>query len=110
MTDPRTVIKDIRGIPHPPMEITDVINTFLAKYMEQNRMNDLYQSQVAIVREREFREEQKRMEEQMAKQREANMARILPAQLALKAKKERQEQIAKERLKNLKKARKAKNG
>jgi hypothetical protein len=110
MTDPRTIIKDIRGIPHPPLKVVDALNTFLAGYMEQNRMNDLYLSQARIAEERRMEEEAIAQTQWLEKQRVANMERIRPAQEALQAKKARQEQISKVRMKNLKKAWKARNG
>ena len=87
MTDPRRIIKDIRRIPRPRFEIPDAVKTYLARFLKDKRMYDLGRSQVDIVRERNFAAAQKYLDAENA----------------------REQQIYETRLKNLEKARKARD-
>jgi hypothetical protein len=92
MSDVRKAIKKIRGIPTKPLEVTDPVDIRLALAAGEIHMHDQYQGQVEIIRDRNFE-----------KAKEARARNIEMRQ----RERERQEQIAEDRLKNLKKARKA---
>jgi hypothetical protein len=91
MTDIRKVIKRIRNIPRTPVEITDPVDIRLAEARGEMRMDEEYQKQVNIIRDRNFKKAQ-----------EARARMLEDA----RAEQERQDDIVYDRLKNLKKARK----
>ena len=92
MTDIQKVIKHIRGISTKPLVITDPVDARIAEAKAQMAMGDIYDSQVEIIRDRNFRLAQD------ARQRNIE---------ARKEEERRQEEIATQRLKNLVRARKA---
>ena len=90
MTDPRKVIKRIRKV-GIPLDIEDPVDVRLAEAEGQFTLYDEFQSQVAIIRDRNLDK--------------AKQAREVQLELR-RYEKERMEEINEERLKNLKKARK----
>lgn len=92
MSNPvQDAIKRVRHIPKKPLVITDPVDIRLAEARAQMAIGDLYESQVEIVRDRNFKLAQE------ARQRNVE---------ARQEEERRQEEIAQTRLKNLTKARK----
>lgn len=92
MTDIRKVIKKIRQIPPKPIEVVEDDVIRLAEARGFDKMDALYRSQVEITRQRNFEKAQQALQAKRDEKR---------------AEEERQEEIMRVRLKNLKKARKA---
>jgi len=90
MTDPKRIIKRIRGIPLKPLEVTDPIDIRLAEAQGEIQMWEQHQRQLEIKREHNFQKMQAARQRQLE-----TMAR----------EEERQHEIEKQRLKNLSKAR-----
>ena len=90
MTDLRNVVKRIRKVGKKVI-IGDPVDERLADIQEAMAMDALFQSQVAITRDRNFKLAQE------IRQRNIEMRQ---------AERDRQDEIAKQRLKNLSKARK----
>jgi len=89
-TDPRKIIKKIRGIPLTPLEITDPFDIKLAEAQAMIAKEEEYEAQLVIKRDANFRKAQAARERSLEeKAREA----------------ERQREFEKKRLKNLAKAR-----
>lgn len=90
-SDPKNIIKKLRGIPLKPLEIGDPVDIRLAEFEGELKMIEENDRQLEIKREHNFA--------QMRAARERQLQELYREQ-------ERQREIEKQRLKNLGKARK----